>query len=46
MSKHQKLLTVSRVIELGGHLSKIPEVAQFDKPSEPQGDTLAYALSH
>ena len=46
MSKHQKLLTVSRVIELGQQLSKIPEIAQFDKPGEPQGHTLAHALSH
>jgi hypothetical protein len=46
MSKHQKLLTVSRVIELGQQLSKIPEVAQFDKPGEPQGHTLAHAVSH
>ena len=46
MRKHQKRLTVSRVIELGQQLSKIPEVAQFDKPGEPQGHTLAHALSH
>jgi hypothetical protein len=46
MNKHQKLLTVSRVIELEGQLSEIPEIAQFDIPGEPQGHTLAHALSH
>jgi hypothetical protein len=46
MNKYQKLLTVSRVIELERRLSEIPEVAQFDIPGEPQGHTLAHALSH
>jgi len=43
-NKHQKLLTVTRVIELAGHLSQIPEVAQFDVPGGPQGHTIAHAL--
>jgi hypothetical protein len=46
MNAHQKLLTVSRIIELEQQLSTIPEVAQFDIPGEPQGHTLAHALSH
>jgi hypothetical protein len=33
-------------VELGRQLSKIPEVAQFDKTGEPQGHELAHALSH
>jgi hypothetical protein len=46
MNKYQKLLTVSRVIELERRLSEISEVAQFDIPGEPQGHALAHALSH
>jgi hypothetical protein len=46
MSKHQKLLTVSRVVELERQLSKIREIAKFDKTGEPQGQALAHALSH
>jgi len=46
MKKHQKLLTVSRVVGLERRLSQIPEVARFDMPGEAQGHTLAHALSH
>jgi hypothetical protein len=46
MKKHKKLLTPTRVVRLANRLSHIPEVAQFDMPGEPQGDTLAHALSH
>ena len=46
MKKHEKLLTVSRVVELERRLSQIPEVARFDMPGKPQGHTLAHALSH
>jgi hypothetical protein len=46
MKKHQKLLTVSRVVELERRLSQIAEVARFDMPGEAQGHTLAHALSH
>jgi hypothetical protein len=40
MRKHQKILTVERVMELEKRLSQIPEVAKFDVPDEPQGHTL------
>jgi len=46
MRKHQKLLTVERVIELEKRLARIPEVAQFDVPDEPETHRLAHALAH
>src|SRR6266540_3186457 len=45
MRTHEKLLTPTRMVQLAHRLSGIPEVAQFDIPGEPQGDTLAHALS-
>lgn len=43
--KYKKLLTIDRLMQLEQRLSKIPEIAQFDKPAEPQGHTLTHALA-
>jgi hypothetical protein len=45
MNKHRKLLTPSRTVELERRLSRVPEVMKFDEPGEPQGHTIAHALS-
>jgi hypothetical protein len=40
----EKLLTVAQAVRLSERLSRVPAVAQFDLPDEPQGSTLAHAL--
>jgi hypothetical protein len=43
--KNQKLLTVDSAKKLADRLAKVPSVSQFDLPDEPQGGTIAHALS-
>jgi hypothetical protein len=45
MNSQEKLLTPERVKHLADRLSRIPSVSQFDLPGEPQGGTIAHALS-
>jgi hypothetical protein len=45
MNDQQKLLPPFTVKELTDRLGKIASVAQFDAPDEPQGSTIANALS-
>lgn len=45
MNHEQKLLTARNAKHLGDRLAKIHSVSQFDLPGEPQGGTIAHALS-
>lgn len=45
MNDQQKLLTPLSAKALADRLAKVPSVSQFDVPDEPQGSTIAHALS-
>jgi hypothetical protein len=45
MNNQQKLLTARAAKDLADRLAKIPSVSQFDLADEPQGSTIAHALS-
>jgi hypothetical protein len=45
MNNQQKLLTARRAKDLADRLAKVPSVSQFDLADEPQGSTIAHALS-
>lgn len=45
MNHKQKLLTARSAKELADRLANAPSVSQFDLPDEPQGGTIAHALS-
>lgn len=45
MNNQEKLLTARSAKDLADRLAKVPSVSQFDLPDEPQGSTIAHALS-
>lgn len=45
MSNATKLLTTDEVLRLVERLSRVPSVARFDRPEEPQAATLAHSLA-
>jgi hypothetical protein len=45
MSDQQRILSSRAAKELADRLGEIASVAQFDLPNEPQGSTVANALS-
>ena len=45
MNSQQKLMTAGSAKDLADRLAKVPSVSQFDLAGEPQGSTIAHALS-
>ena len=45
VNNQQKIITARAAKELADRLANIPSVSQFDLADEPQGSTIAHALS-